>query len=127
MGKRKSGKALRDLDELEMEALVLSAGRPSVLEAFYDLTGHKCIQLRWNPLADPFQLEGFQPSDKDFERLAAIRELSDKGYIASLTESGVSDYCVNVSEKAEAVRAALDRIPKTLKKMVTDEVARQKA
>ena len=125
MEKKLAEKDFRDLDELEMEALVLFAGRPSVLEAFYDLTDKKSLNLRFNPLEQPIHWESAEkPTDEEIRRLAAVQALDENGYISSVTDMGIADFTVTMSERAEEVRKALDELPKNLKETIKDEVAK---
>ncbi|MCH7478222.1 MAG: hypothetical protein IIA14_08970 [SAR324 cluster bacterium] len=125
MEQKTSQKSFRDLDDLEMEALVLFAGRPSVLEAFYDLTDHKTLNLRYNPLQEPIQWEGKEkPTDEEIRRLAAVQTLIEDGYVMAVDDNGPGDFSGLVSDKAEAVRKALDQFPKNLKEMIKEEVAK---
>ena len=125
MEKSPTEKGFRDLDELEMEALVLFAGGPSVLEAFYDLTDKKCLNLRFNPLEEPIQWEGkAKPTDEEIRRLAAVQALDEKGYMSGVSGQHKTNFAVLVSEKAKAVRKALDELPTNLKEIIKEEVAK---
>lgn len=125
MEQKPTEKGFRDLGEFEMEALVLFAGRPSVLEAFYDLTDHKPLNLRCNPLEEPIQWEGKEkPTDEEIRRLAAVQTLIEDGYVDGVVDSGVADFSVVISDRAEAVRKALDQLPKNLKEIIKEEVAK---
>ena len=125
MDQKPTEKGFRDLDELEMEALVLFAGLPSVLDAFYDLTDKKCLNLRFNPLEEPIHWEGAEkPTDEEIRRLAAVQAFDEKGYISSVADNGIADFTVVWSDRAEAVRKALDQLPKNLKEMIKEEVAK---
>jgi len=113
--------------DIEREALVLFAGRPSVLEAFYELTDKKILKSRWNPMDDPSEWESEgKLGDGDIRFMAAVMTLLEKGYIAGVTDEGPSNYIVTASEMAETVRSVLDRLPDTLKGKVREEVERSK-
>ena len=117
-----------DADEIQREALVLFAGRPSVLEAFYDLTDKGSLNLQWNPMNDPSEWEfDGKPNDEDIRFLAAVRTLLDREYIINVTHNGRSDYTVTASGEAEAVRRALDELPDSLKGQVKKELEHSRA
>ena len=123
MEQKPTEKSFRDLDELEMEALVLFAGRPSVLEAFYDLTDNQFINLRWDPMQEPEKWEA-KPTDEEIKRLAAVRALAESGYVSGVNHNRIADFTVVWSKRAEEVRKALDGLPKNLKEIIKEEVAK---
>ncbi|MEE8433183.1 MAG: hypothetical protein V3S64_00210, partial [bacterium] len=92
----------------ESQALALFAGRPSILEAFYDLTEKGFMDIRWNPLDDPVQWESKKkPTEKELERILALRVFNKKGYIESVTDQGTANYVVSADDWAMKVRHAL--------------------
>lgn len=127
MATDREAKIHMDADEIEREALVLFAGRPSVLEAFYELTDKGSLNLRWNPMDDPTDWElGGKPNDEEIRILAAVRTLWERGYIISVADGGRSNYTVTASEEAESVRKVLDKLPDKLKGQVKAELERSR-
>lgn len=108
----------------EKEALALFAGRPSILEAFLDLTEKGSLAIRWDPLKDPIQWETDEkPTEKELERIAAMRVFYEKGFIMSVTDNGLADFTVIADDWAIGVRKAFDNLPSILKEKIREELS----
>ena len=112
--------------DIEMEALIIFAGKKHVLECFLDLTDNGYITTPWNPLQDP-ETWGIleKPPRGELQKVAVIRIFDERGYIERVTDLGVTDlgvtnYSVIASTKAMEIRNAYDRIPPKLKEKLQD-------
>jgi len=62
-----------------------------------------------------------QPTEKDFERDAAVRILIDTGLIAGVEDRGTADFSATSAEKAEKIRVLYDQLPVKLKEKIFGE------
>ncbi len=80
------------------------------MELFLELTDRESLKLRWDPLAgSPVWEAATPPTEKEIERMAAVQFLMDRGYMSSITDSGVADFTINASDHAIDLRAAYNK------------------
>jgi hypothetical protein len=114
-----------DAPEPQRQALALCAGSPRLLETFLRLTDRLGMGVQGDPLEEPIQWEGRgRPSYEDIETIAAVRVLQDIEYVGGVFPAGYGEYVIVATNEAMAVRAALDRLPESLKAKVRQEQLR---
>jgi hypothetical protein len=108
--------------DLELEAVALLMGRRRLLETFIRLTDRVVTSCPLDPLRDPPVWEGgVRPSEEEMEKTAALRFLYRKGYVSGVFPAGFGGYSIMGTNEARAVRAALDRLPETVKVSIRKE------
>lgn len=105
-----------DVSGLELKALALLAGPPTLVKTFVHLTERVSIGCHLDLLKNPVQWEApRRPTHDEIQRNAALIVLWDRGYIGGVLPAGYGSYAAVASNEAMAVKAVVDRLPRTFK------------